>query len=185
MKSSKRSCFYFVKDTIYQYNVSVDLQDGFSYESQRSLTNELATKFSNGMRITDVSPVSLNPIAKSLWPTNLIDADGNPIKNRLTQYQTCVDPNGTYHGVYDFMYLKRINNKMLKYILSFDGYFDIYFNPDRKVVSPAKSIAMLRLLIKQNKTDYLQDLQKFMYWYYINEMQIIESDKEITNENIR
>lgn len=69
---------------------------------------------------------------------------------------------------YDLVYLRLLNEKQVRFALSAKSFYDIYYNPDKSHFSVAKALAVLQLLYKQNKLDYLEDTEKFVWWYYIN-----------------
>lgn len=53
-------------------------------------------------------------------------------------------------------------------ILRYNCFYDIYNNPDKVLESAALAYIAWKLLVLQNKADYLTDPVKFMYWFLVN-----------------
>lgn len=71
-------------------------------------------------------------------------------------------------GAYDLIYLSNLSERQVQVALSVRSFYDIYYNSSKKKTSPAKALCALQMLYYQNKLDYLADMNKFLYWYFIN-----------------
>ncbi|MBQ2885949.1 MAG: hypothetical protein IJE43_19685 [Alphaproteobacteria bacterium] len=71
-------------------------------------------------------------------------------------------------GLFSYLYLNCLSADDIDATLKYNCFYDIYYNPKKKYNSVALTLIALKLLIKQNKLDYLRDMNKFMYWYYCN-----------------
>lgn len=82
-------------------------------------------------------------------------------------------------GMFTYMYLVTLNGDERNTILQYNCYYDIYNNPDKNIESVALAYIAWKLLVAQNKADYLLEPVKFMYWFYINaSTMIIKKDIE-------
>ena len=68
-------------------------------------------------------------------------------------------------GAFDYIYLHSLQEGDFEYIKSCDGFIDIFHNPEKKVNTQAKALAILQLLNKQGKLEILGSAEKFLDWY--------------------
>ena len=54
------------------------------------------------------------------------------------------------------------------YALGQKSFFDMFHNPDKVDTCNAKALAILQLLSSQGKLDYIEDMNKFLWWYWVN-----------------
>lgn len=116
----------------------------------------------------DVSHASALRATKQLSVYNVVDSNGRKIKESWDMLDNSKEVDFLPPGSYDLLYLSSLNEFQFRYALSVGSFYDTYFNPDKKKSSPAIACAALQLLYKQNKVDYLNDMNKFLHWYYVN-----------------
>ena len=166
---AKRSIFFVRNNILYSKTVDA-IWDVNALEYSKEVCGE--SIFKNAERFMqpciDVSSNSRIFHGSYLNTYNVKNNQG--INFRKMMEMLAQDPNASKYpfSCYDLIYLRLLNEKQVCYTLSAKSFYDIYYNPDKSHFSPSKALAVFQLLYNQNKLDYLQDIEKFCYWYYIN-----------------
>lgn len=84
-------------------------------------------------------------------------------------------------GMFCFMYLSAMDCDDRNAILRYNCFYDIYNNPDKVLESAALAYIAWKLLVLQNKADYLADPVKFMYWFLVN-TSVMKIKKDLQEE---
>lgn len=80
-------------------------------------------------------------------------------------------------GLFAFMYLSTLDAYDRNAILRYNCFYDIYNNPDKNIESVSLTYIAWKLLVSQNKIDYLRDPNKFLYWFMVNtDVMVIKKD---------
>lgn len=71
-------------------------------------------------------------------------------------------------GSKELLYLRSLDERQVLCALSINSFYDVYFNVKNKSGSPAIALCALQLLYEQHKLDYLDDMNKFLHWFWVN-----------------
>ncbi len=116
----------------------------------------------------DVSTANSIPTFRRLSIYNVVDSGGNKIADVWKMLDRSKDVEYLPPGSYDLLYLSAMSESQRMFSLSIRSFYDTYFNSKKKSYSPAIALCALRLLYEQRKLDYLDDMNKFLHWYFIN-----------------
>lgn len=182
----KRSGFYIEnkelcrKDVWIEWNMDTPKEDLYIYigRIKEALGFELNP-------IVDTTAYSTNYLGKKLNPYwNKIDNE--PCIKVYEDFKSKCDAEGLVPGVFEYLYYLALDDSSLRFIQSMKCFTNIFYNPDKSDVCEAQSCALLKLLILQNKLDYIRDIDNLIYWCYCNIgiMNIISAgDKPVEKEN--
>lgn len=105
---------------------------------------------------------------KQLSIFNVVDEQGNNMKDLWNLLDSSKDTNFLPPGSHELIYLKSLNEQQLAFALSIRSFYDIYYNSEKKRASPAVALCALQLLYNQYKLDYINDMDKFLHWFWVN-----------------
>mgnify|MGYP007069833729 CR=1 FL=1 len=71
-------------------------------------------------------------------------------------------------GVFEYVYLYCLTEEQVFYALHIRTFSDMFYNPDKPYHTNAIALCALQLLNKQDKLDYLEDINKFSEWFLCN-----------------
>lgn len=176
---AKRGIFFIRAGFLCVLNVEVTWDSDAMKYNKFQASKELCESAKSFMHsCIDVSSSSIDSFGKSLNVYNVKDVTGMSIVDSWkvldAQTQMILPP-----GTHDILYLKCLNEKQMIRALSAGSFYDIFYNQDKKVTSAAKCCAVLQLLWKQNKLDYIDDVNKFLWWYWINCRNPIEYNERL------
>lgn len=164
-----KKCIYFHKNNImFKQTVEVSWDTEAMKANKILCSKEIKDKAYNWLPlVTDVSssPIRLH---KSLSIFNVKDSNGISVKDLWDILKSKTDINMLPYGSFDLVYLKNLNSKQLNYALCNMAFFDIYHNPDKDTPTASKALVALQMLYNQGKIDYIEDMHKFLHWYYAN-----------------
>lgn len=171
-----KRCIYFIRDNIlYKKTVEVCWDADAMVYNKVSCSDELFKSALQFMHpCIDVSPSSEIWRCRSLCSYQVKDINGLTVNKMVELLESSTDKEYLPPGSYDLLYIKSLNDKQFNFALSVKSFYDIYFNPEKNVFSPAKALAVLQLLYNQDKLDYIYDMKKFLHWYYINARNPVE-----------
>lgn len=174
-----KRCIFFIQDNLL-YKKTVDaLWDTEAVEFSKSVCGEDIFKQSTNIMqpCIDVSPNSPLKNGRSLNIYNVKNDKGATFKQTLDFIQQESDADKYPDSCYDLVYIRLLTDRQVSFALSAKSFYDIYHNPDKPKFTPAKALAVLQLLYSQNKLDYIDDVEKFVWWYYINGRPVEWSNK--------
>lgn len=176
---------YFVRNNqLFKKTVEVTWDKDSNEVNKRICSEELFKAALPFMQpCVDVSSASPLYNSRGLCTFFVKDENGNPVSKLWEILDGHKDRDFLPPGSYDLIYLKSLTYQQIAYALSKGSFYDIYFNSKKKKTSSAKALAVLQLLYQQNKLDYIGDMNKFLYWYWINGANPVEwTDYELRNE---
>lgn len=116
----------------------------------------------------DVSTMSNNYTAKGMATCFVKDSKGSTVKEIWNTLNSNIEAELLPPGCHDLLYLTSLTDKQVYFALSKGSFYDAFYNPDKGGTCNAKALASLQLLYKQGKVDYIEDMQRFLHWYFIN-----------------
>lgn len=165
-----KRCIFFTQNNLL-YCKTVDAiwdKDALEYSKVACGDDIFKNSFSEIQPCLDVSSNSLLSHGKQLNIYNVKNAKGATFKQTLDFISQGNDVDQYPDCCYDLIYLRLLTEKQVRIALSAKSFYDIFYNPDKAKFSPAKALVILQMLYKQNKLDYINDTEKFVWWYYIN-----------------
>lgn len=115
----------------------------------------------------DVSSFSIRMFSQ-LSVFNVKDDNGNKVYDLWKVLDSSNEIDYLPPGSHDLIYLSNMTTQQIGTALPIRSFYDIFFNSSKKRTSPAIALCALQMLWQQNKLDYLNDMYKFLHWYYIN-----------------
>jgi len=173
---AKRFVYFDYKNTMYCKTVDVTW-DRDCMAVNRALCNKeiyesIPTQFKPAMVIDSYS---YSNIAKTLIP-NKLTFEGRVIKDVWNEFARCTDVSVLPPGVPEYFYMNALSAKQICFALSIKSCYDLYFNEETQIGSSSRALIACKMLVNQNKLDYLYDVDKFLYWYFVNCARPIEWD---------
>lgn len=166
-------CFYFVEDNkIIEQWVDISWNEGFTKEAKQSYIRQAEELALDKYQIViqDVTTASPNERARMLSPYFVKCSPTETVEEAWPKFKKAA---GRFvPGLFDFVYLSCILRDEYEYILSIDGFIDIFHNPEKKMNTQAKSLCVLQLLLKNNKTELFNDIDSFVTWYRTIEIEV-------------
>lgn len=165
-----KRCIYFVKNNqlfkkTFDVDWSFDCMDYNILSCDMELPNQIPSFIS---KCLNVSTASDDFVSKSMSTCFLKDEEGYSVKEQWKSLDLGIDKELLPPGSHDWVYICALNERQVYYALEHSAYFDTFHNPDKQITCSAKALASLKLLYEQGKTDYIENLNNFLYWYYIN-----------------
>lgn len=164
----KRSGFYVKDKELYRKDVWVDWNletpKDYMYIYTGKIKDALGYDLYPIVDTTSYSPNYLGKKLNSYW--NKIN--GVPCINMYNDWKEQCDPDGNVQGVFEYIYYLALDESNLNFIKSINCFSNMFYNPDKNNTCDAKACAILKLLIQQNKLDYINNIEKLMYWTYCN-----------------
>jgi hypothetical protein len=163
-------CIYFVRDNqLYKRTIDV-IWDKDSIDVNKIICEkEMQKIILPFMRpCVDVSSASHEYIARSLATCYVKDKRGTAVRDTWKKLDENPEADILPPGAHDLIYLSNLNEQQVWYALDQNAFYDIFHNPDKQKTCSAKALATLQLLYVQNKLDYIEDANKFLWWYFIN-----------------
>lgn len=165
-----KRCIFFVQDNMLYKKTVEATWDMSALEYSKVVCGDDIFKqaHSDIQPCIDVSSNSVIQNGRCLNVYNVKNSKGATFRQTMEFVQQGTDVDKYPDSCYDLIYLRLLTDRQVRIALSAKSFYDIYYNPDKTKFSPAKALAMLQLLYKQNKLDYIEDIEKFVWWYYIN-----------------
>lgn len=163
-------CIYFIRNNqMYVRTVEVDWDKDAIEVSKTLCQSAIDNAVLPFMEpCVDVSSASRIYQARSLATCYVKDSNGTTVKDIWKRLDAGVDREFLPPGCYDLLYITSLNEAQVSYALSQSSFYDTFHNPEKSSACNAKALAALQLLFKQNKVDYIEDMNKFLWWYYVN-----------------
>lgn len=163
-------CGFFIDgNQLYQKNVKIEWLSELTDENKAMYIREIKLKLGPSLTpCIDVTPASPVYEARGLSTFFVKDESGASINSVWKEYRENYDPEEKAHGVYDFFYLTHLKPYQLGYVMDIKCFFDIYYNPTKRVYTPARALAVWQLLFKQHNLHYLENFNMFWPWYWAN-----------------
>ena len=157
---------YFEKDNIL-YQKVIDLEADINEIDKVSLSTIMLDNSVNiPQPCIDISSNARH--MRELSPYNVKCVTGQNIKEMWDSLDKCRDKKDLPPGSHELLYIKSLSERQAYIILNTGSFYDVYYSPRGDKGSPAKACACFKLLAKQNKLDYILDMNKFLWWYYAN-----------------
>lgn len=170
----KRCGYYCEGNQLYQKNVMIEwgneLGKGDAFKYSLEIKEKLGEEL---FPVIDVSSTTPFRPLRSLCPKSLKTNNGLNSLEYYDAVKSTLDPDGQIPGLFDFIYLNLLPESLYDVALAGKCFYDVFYNPDKKEVTVSRTLAILQLLIKQNKMSYLNDPEIFCYWYYGNAGSVI------------
>lgn len=165
-----KRCIYFVKDKqLMCKTFDVDWNMDSPEVSKVLCRRELEESLEDFMRpCIDVSASSELYQGRSLATCYVKDSNGTSVKDTWKKLDKGSDREFLPPGCYDLLYITSLSEKQVMYALGQKSFFDMFHNPDKVDTCNAKALAVLQLLSSQGKLDYIEDMNKFLWWYWVN-----------------
>lgn len=172
---SKR-CIYFVKDNTLRMKTFDVSWDKNALEVSKVLGRKAwEESIEDFMRpCVDVSSASQIYQSRNLATCYVKDSKGETVKDIWAKLDNGVDSKYLPPGCHDLLYLTSLNEQQVTYALCQRSFFDMFHNPDNVHTCNAKALAVLQLLYNQGKLDYIEDMNKFLWWYWANGQYAVE-----------
>ena len=168
------------KDVWINWDMDTRKEDRYVYIGK--IKDALGLELNPIVDTTSVSPNYLGKKLNAYW--NKIDGE-SCIKVYNGWKEKC-DPDELIPGVFEYIYYTAINDANVRFIKTVKCFTNMFFNPDRQKTCEAMACALLKLLIGQNKLDYVQDVEQLVYWIYVNtnSMRIIQAGDKPEEQKI-
>lgn len=165
-----KRCIYFVRDRqLMCKTFDVDWNMDSLEVSKVLCKRELENVLEDFMRpCIDVTASSELYQGRSLATCYVKDSKGTSVKDTWKKLDKGVDKELLPPGCYDLLYITSLSEKQVLYALGQKSFFDMFHNPDKANTCNAKALAVLQLLSNQGKLDYIEDMNKFLWWYWVN-----------------
>ena len=165
-----KRCIYFIKDNQLRVKtIDVDWDKDAMETSKVLCRRKIEASIEDLMLpCVDVSTASLCYRGKNVSTSFVKDSNGNSIKDLWKLLDSRPDKEFLPPGSYDLIYLANLNEQQIEFALSQNGFYDMFYNPDKGVTCNAKALAVFKLLVGQGKVDFIGDMNKFLWWYWVN-----------------
>ena len=137
--------------------------------------------------VIDTAPEFLKPceeisIGSDIWKskclsTNFVKSDDGISVQRLWKALDNIEIEkgvSSKPGLHEYIYLHCLKEEQIFYALNVRSFSDMFHNPDKTYHTNAVALCALQLLQKQDKLDYLNNINMFSEWFYVNISQPIE-----------
>lgn len=165
-----KRCIYFVRDNqLYTRTADVSWDKEAIEVSKELCRTELQKLVLPFMEpCVDVSSASGIYSARSLATCYVKDSHGDTVKDIWKRLDGSIERDMAPPGCHDLLYITSLDYKQVCYALSQKSFYDTFHNPDKSSTCNAKALASLQLLYQQGKVDYIEDMNKFLWWYFVN-----------------
>ncbi len=175
-----KRCIYFVRNNqLYKRtaNVEWDMDDlETSVRNCNIAFNELLLPFMEPC--INVSTGSEVSITRNMATCFVKDDDGSTVKSLWKKLDLSIGMEFIPPGAHDLLYITSLSEEQVLYTLGMSSFCDSFHNPDKYPTCSAKALASLKLLYMQNKVEYIEDMNKFLWWYWANCQYPLEYIKE-------
>ena len=165
----QRGIYFVYKDQLYRKTVEVPWDKECTKSSRLLASQELFNNVPDfaqpSLEISGNAPTKLT---KSYNIFAVKSDTGSSLKEVWNTLDKCREAEFLPPGSKELLYLRRLDEKQAMGALAINSFYDVYFNVKNKTGSPAIALCALQLLYKQNKLDYLDDMNKFLHWFWIN-----------------
>lgn len=177
-------CAYYINDNseLVRHHVLIEWDLGFTKEAKHKYINRIIDALGMYDKImVDVTSASYIYDAQHLSPL-FVKLKSNPTMSvedyigtiKLQMSSVGYDMRVKYYG---YIYLVSFTDKEIRAIEKYDGFFDVFNNqlrtPDN---SQAYFCAVYKLMMRQKKTDVLQDFGSYLE--YLSNMKVVDVAKE-------
>ena len=177
-------CAYYINDNseLVRHYVLIEWDLGFTKEAKHKYINRIIDALGMDDKImVDVTSASYIYDAQHLSPL-FVKLKSNPTMSvedyigtiKLQMSLVGYDMRVKYYG---YIYLASFTDKEIRAIEKYDGFFDVFNNqlstPDN---SQAYFCAVYKLMLRQKKTDVLQDFDSYLE--YLSNMKVVDVAKE-------
>lgn len=177
-------CAYYINNNseLVRHHVLIEWDLGFTKEAKHKYINRIIDALGMDDKImVDVTSASYIYDAQHLSPL-FVKLKSNPTMSvedyigiiKLQMSLVSYDMRVKYYG---YIYLASFTDKEIRAIEKYDGFFDVFNNqlstPDN---SQAYFCAVYKLMLRQKKTDVLQDFDSYLE--YLSNMKVVDVAKE-------
>lgn len=177
-------CAYYINDNseLVRHHVLIEWDLGFTKEAKHKYINRIIDALGMDDKImVDVTSASYIYDAQHLSPL-FVKLKSNPTMSiedyigtiKLQMSSVGYDMRVKYYG---YIYLASFTDKEIRAIEKYDGFFDVFNNqlntPDN---SQAYFCAVYKLMLRQKKTDVLQDFDSYLE--YLSNIKVVDVAKE-------
>lgn len=161
---------YFVKHgLLFKKTVDVTWSPDCMKTNKLLCSEEIFEKSDKWLRpCIDVSYASSIYGTKRFSVYSVHDDEDKSIKELWDLLDNSFDSNTLPPGSKDLIYMMSLKTEDAAYALSVRSFYDSVYNPKSGGATPAIALCALQLLYHQNKMDYLTDMHKFLWWYWVN-----------------
>lgn len=164
----KRCGFYTQDNKLCRKDVFIDWDLGFDKDAKHSYIESIRRELGEDLYpIVDVTTASNDSVARKLSPFFVL-VDGISVEDMWAEIKESNLSICKVSGMFDFLYLNALSESQKDYVMSQKCFIDVFHNPDKAFNTQAKSLAVLQLLIMQNKEGLLDDCKLFIDWYKEN-----------------
>ena len=155
-------CGYYTDGfNLFRCVTSIDWNLGFNKEAKTAYINNLVNKLSPTLGVVkDVTTASPEVNTRNLSPHCIKLSDGNYLSDLYSEYGV--------PGIFDFLYMISLTQEQLELVKSIDCFIDVFHDPYKSSETQAKTLALLKMLILQDRLVLLENIDKFLEWYNDN-----------------
>lgn len=161
----RRCAFYLENGRIIRRDCSINWNRGFSRSAKLVYIQQISDRLIKYGQVLDVTTASPSEQGKSLSPyctyiSGMSTEDyWHGFKKTLKDY---------IPGAYDYIYLGSLSEEQREFVLTQNGFSDVFHKPESGSNAQARSLCVFKLLHQQGKCYLLNDATQFIRWYLEN-----------------